>query len=353
MSRLPLALVLAACHGTTSTPSTPDPTTPDAATADYVHDVGLEGAPFTLDDPACTHMTGYTYCQDVVYSVVDSYAGTPDYGLKLDIYAPDIARTQKVPALLYIHGGGWLAGSNHEVMGDYLNYVQQGYIVASVEYRLTAHPYPTLTGVSFPQNLQDVKTAVRWLRVKAGALVDSDRIISYGFSAGAHLSSMVATTSDIPEFEGRGDPAIPSTVKAAVGLSTPLDFHLFEPSNPPLSPQCPPQPPPQAGGTPAIGVALLIGTDPNDWTSQVNNPMLDTVSAMHYLDANDAPMMIFYGTCDQVVPYMGGEEMVALSQQVGAHVTGFESPMAMHSGTLGAPGAKDALAAFLATQLGQ
>jgi acetyl esterase/lipase len=337
--------VVAACHNDAMPGD--DDTNPDGSPPPtFVDDPGLDGAPFTLDDASCSEQSGHILCDDVVFSVVD---GT---SLHLDLQVPLAARTGRVPAIMYVHGGGWLAGSWNEFGLDVPTYLAAGYAVLSVEYRLTADPFPNRTGIQFPQNLQDVKTAVRWLRIKAAGFIDADRILAYGFSAGAHLVSVLGTTAGDAEFEGRGDPSISSTPNGVVALSAPLDFHLFFPMNPPLDASCPPQDPPRPGGTPADGVSLLLGVDPASFETLADSPKLEWVTAMSYVSASTSPMLLFAGTCDQTVPYAGLAEMAAAAQAVGAPVETFLAQGAKHGGTLGSPEAKAKLAAFIAARLG-
>ena len=338
-----LTLLFGACSGPAAAPP-PDsgPNAPDASS--FVHDPGLEGPPFRLDDSKCTALADRIVCTDVLFSTVD---GTE---LLLDLFAPLAARSQRVPAIMYVHGGGWLAGSHAAAGLDIDTFIAAGDVVLSIDYRLTAmHGDPQMpTGIVFPQNLQDVKTAVRWLRTKAGDFVDPDRILAYGFSAGAHLVSLLGTTASVAAFEGRGDPTIPSSVRAVVGLSTPIDFHLFVPQNPPLADTCPPQPPPGPGGTPSIGISLLIG---GDFADPANSAKLDEVSALTYIDASSAPMKLFAGTCDQVVPYTGAKALVDLGTARGAQVSEHVTDGAFHGGTLSTPDAKQELGTFIAAQL--
>lgn len=351
---LAISFSLAACSGKGddgTDPGSPDatpppPPIPDAG--DYIHDPGLEGAPFSLDDPACVDGPNKITCSEITYSVVDE----PDPGttLELMLYLPSVARTTRVPVIVYIHGGGWLSGDYHDPGLTLDDYLAAGYAVADVEYRLTTyHGDPDMpTGITFPQNLQDVKTAVRWFRTKGSGFIDPDRILIYGFSAGAHLASLMATTADVPAFDGRGDPSVPTSVRAAVGLSTPIDFHMFVPENPPLAETCPPQDPPGPGGTPAIGVSLLIG---GDFADPANSAKLDEVSALTYIGASSAPLQLFAGTCDQVVPYAGAAELVDVGTARGATVSEHLTDGAEHGQTLSTPEARQILNDFLTAQL--
>src|SRR5437763_1668356 len=66
---------------------------------------------------------------------------------------------------------------------------ENGYVGLSIDYLLSNDGHR----VTWPQNLHDCKTAVRWLRKNADRLrVDPDHIGVIGGSAGGHLSAMVA-----------------------------------------------------------------------------------------------------------------------------------------------------------------
>lgn len=348
-----LTLTAAACSSPGGPSAADDTTAPDAApptadAADYIHDPGLDGPPFSLDDPACTQLADQIDCSEIVYSTVDQPAAGTD--LHLMLFVPPSARTAPVPVIVYVHGGGWLAGDYHQPGLRTEDYLAAGIAVADVEYRLTTYAGDPdrPTGIVFPQNLQDLKTAVRWFRIKAGGFIDPDRILIYGFSAGAHLASLMATTASVPAFDGRGDPSVPTSVRAAVGLSTPVDFHMFVPQNPPLDPSCPPQDPPGPGGTPAIGISLLIG---GDFADPANSAALDALSALTYIGASAAPLQLFAGTCDQTVPYMGAAELVDLGTARGAQVSEHVTEGAFHGQTLSTPEAQQILADFIAAQL--
>lgn len=119
---------------------------------------------------------------------------------KLDLAMPANFGSELRPAVVIVHGGGWAFGSKSVDVYQKMMvaYAQKGYVTINVEYRLTGE-------AEFPACIEDVKCAVRWLRAHAKELnVDPDRIGSYGHSAGAHLSLMLAMVSDTAKLEGDG-----------------------------------------------------------------------------------------------------------------------------------------------------
>lgn len=132
--------------------------------------------------------------KDIPYREGDSEAW------KLDLAMPQNFGGETRPALVIVHGGGWAGGSkNVDVYQKMMvDYAQKGYVTINVEYRLTGE-------APFPACIEDVKCAVRWLRAHAEELnVDPNRIGSYGHSAGAHLSLMLAMAPESAGLEGDG-----------------------------------------------------------------------------------------------------------------------------------------------------
>ena len=107
---------------------------------------------------------------------------------KADLYLPlEIPKGRRVPAVVIIHGGGFTGGKRDAArelnIGGTL--ARNGYIGMSIDYVLAAPGKPT-----WPQNLHDCKTAVRWLRANAERLqIDPEHIGVIGGSAGGTLAS--------------------------------------------------------------------------------------------------------------------------------------------------------------------
>ncbi len=113
---------------------------------------------------------------------------------KADLYIPKgISPDTRLPAVLWIHGGGWNGGQRDakREINVCSTLAANGYVAMSIDYKLTQGGTETV----WPTNLQDCKTAVRWLRKNADRLqIDPRHIGVMGGSAGGHLASMVALT---------------------------------------------------------------------------------------------------------------------------------------------------------------
>src|SRR5437879_1453667 len=103
----------------------------------------------------------------------------------LDILQPTAKATGKRPGVIVIHGGGWTGGTKEsQIQPMCLRYVEKGYVVANVEYRLAK-------AALAPAAVTDALNAARWFRKHAKQYnVDKQRIVVTGSSAGGNLALM-------------------------------------------------------------------------------------------------------------------------------------------------------------------
>lgn len=145
---------------------------------------------------------------------------------RMDIYVPAAGFARPVPAVVHVHGGGWVSGSRTrgvwfaEMLPALL---ARGFLVASVDYRLA----PTF---KYPAQIQDVKCAVRHLRANALRYgLDPGAIGVIGSSAGGQLAGLLGTTDVVPGIGDVGDfPGVSSRTQAVVALSPITDFTAID-----------------------------------------------------------------------------------------------------------------------------
>jgi acetyl esterase/lipase len=114
-----------------------------------------------------------------------AYAQHDGVELAGDLYLPK--GKKDAPALVAVHGGGWVQGarSAFQYWGPYL--AARGIAMFSLSYRLATK------GKTFPQAVQDVLAGVQFVRGKAGEFgIDPARIGLMGASAGGHLAALAA-----------------------------------------------------------------------------------------------------------------------------------------------------------------
>ena len=194
-----------------------------------------------------------------------------------------------MPAVIYIHGGGWIGGSYKG--GPLLHLAQNGYFAASIEYRLS-------NVAKWPAQIEDCKLAVRWLRANAAKYhVDPNRIGVWGESAGGHLVTCLGTMADVKDYEGTGGyPGVSSAVQAVVDFYGPTDFTVHGIYTPEASQL----------------TQGLFGV-PRD-----ENPGLwKSGSPIDYVKAGDPPMLLVHGDSDELVPLAQSTAFDAALTQAG------------------------------------
>ncbi len=114
---------------------------------------------------------------------------------RLDAYLPN--GTGPFPAIIYLHGGGWVAGNRSDFAAIASLYALRGIAGFSIDYTLST-PY---NNSAWPQNLKDVIAALEFVRENAAVYhVDPEKIAVLGSSAGAQLASLVGTVSGDESF---------------------------------------------------------------------------------------------------------------------------------------------------------
>lgn len=139
-----------------------------------------------------------------------AYATLGGTELSLDIYR---APRRNAPVVLYAHGGGWTR-SDKRTDGErrLAPLAAHGVTVVSVDYGLAPRAV-------FPQQVHDLKGAVRWVRAQGPRLgLDTARLGVWGASAGAYLGSLLALSEGDAVLEGTvgGNLAYSSAVQAVV-----------------------------------------------------------------------------------------------------------------------------------------
>jgi len=225
------------------------------------------------------------------------YVSNPHERQHLDLYLP--ATTKPAPLILWVHGGAWRAGSKEDKVP--LEYLADGYAVASINYRLSQHAV-------FPAQLEDCKAAVRWLRAHAEQFkLDPHRFGAWGRSAGGHLVALLGVTGGRSEFTVGEHLDLSDRVQAVVDYFGPTDFLQMDLQRPPDG---------MIHNTPDSPESQLVGgfiVDHPDRVARAN--------PITYVTREVPPFLIVHGDQDPVVPHHQSELLVAALQQTGADVT--------------------------------
>jgi dienelactone hydrolase len=186
--------------------------------------------------------------RDAVFSAVTktsdlTYGSAPDANgnpvdLKLDLYQPTGDTEDERPALVWAHGGSFIAGDKTNVVPvDVANtFAKLGYVVVSINYRLLApagcasNPGQIACINAALKAQEDGQAAVRWLRANADTYgIDPSRIGFGGESAGGITATLVGLRSDAPG--SSGNPGYPSDIGGFVSVSGGLPQGLFATSD--------------------------------------------------------------------------------------------------------------------------
>ncbi|MFY0990544.1 alpha/beta hydrolase fold domain-containing protein [Halomonas sp. C05BenzN] len=258
------------------------------------------------------------------------YADTDDPRQRLDLYLPEAPNDDRLPVILFFHGGDGRQGGKAAGAERLMPFVASGdYAAVSVGYRPSQE-------ARWPARLHDGKAAIRWVKANADDHgLDVDRLAVWGRGAGAHLALMLGMTGDVPELEGELGPhdEVASDVAAVVNFFGVTDMRAFVE---------------QSSGddrsTPGGAQALLSGGE-----RFASEEQAVAASPVTYVGGDDPPVLTLHGDEDAVVPYDQAVRLdVALTDAgVGSHF--ITVPGAGHGGF--PPEAEERVAIFLSRVL--
>jgi acetyl esterase/lipase len=214
--------------------------------------------------------------EDVVYAEVD---GVP---LRYDHYRP-LGVDGLAPAVVFVHGGGWMRGDPSQAAGNALHFARRGIATIALSYRLApAH--------RFPAPLDDVRHGLRHVRAHAAELgIDPTRLVLLGLSAGAHLAMLAHLARD----EASLRPAVPAAlrdvgedVRAVVAHYGPYDLTRRTPLPPELD---------------MIGALLGPRDRDPEWARMA--------SPLHHAARVSVPVLLIHGTGDTLVSYRESQRL--------------------------------------------
>lgn len=226
--------------------------------------------------------------------------------LKLFVFPPEAHEAGDCrPAMVWIHGGGWMAG-NAEAFFPHARYsASRGAVGVSIDYRLVKVGGPVIADC-----IADCKSAIRYLRAHADSLgIDTNKIAVLGDSAGGHLAACLGT------IDGFDDPADEVSVSAKVNLMV-----LY---NPVLDLRAGGTASPEAGGGGfhkfAIGGAALgKKATPDDMKPTAESIALaGKISPLANVRSGAPPCLVMHGLDDQVVPAARSAKFAELMEKEG------------------------------------
>lgn len=198
---------------------------------------------------------------------------------KLDLYLPADAKGL-LPLIIWVHGGGWQSGGKENCLPLRQGYLERGYALASIGYRLSGDAV-------FPAQIEDCKAAIRWLRAHAKSYaLDTQRFAVWGSSAGGHLAALIGTSGGVAGFDVGTHLDQSSRVQAVCDFYGPTDFQVFVTT---------PGYESHAGADSPESKLLGGRVAEQRETARLANPVT-------HVSADDPPFLIVHGSADRTVP---------------------------------------------------
>ncbi|MBN2061995.1 MAG: alpha/beta hydrolase [Deltaproteobacteria bacterium] len=208
--------------------------------------------------------------------------------LKIDIFTPNVNEHTQT-AIILLHGGGWQHGdkSMMSLFGPEL--ARYGFVAFAPEYRLLGES-------PWPAQIEDVKSAIRWVRANAAEWnINPDKIAVEGFSAGGHLALMAGGTPHDREYKGNDNTSVSDAVSAVIAFFPPAEFTVAEP----------------LPGN--IEAQVLLGDDPNEHQAR-------RISPIHLISKDFPPTFLLHGTADKMVPHVTSMRLYSELERYGVPV---------------------------------
>lgn len=215
-------------------------------------------------------------------------------GQKLTLLRPWIPEgdTRKFPLIVFVQGSAWTTPNLEYEIPQLSELARKGYAIATVCHRDSSKGYPV------PAFLQDVKTAIRYLRANAEKYrIDPERVGIWGTSSGGNTSLLVAVTGDFPEYKTEEYKEVSDSIKFAVSCFGPTDMlnrmQVFSENMPQEMKEMAKR---LAGDRNVAEVAAEM------------SPLLRLKEGVTY-----PPMLLLHGDADKLVPY---EQSVAMYERL-------------------------------------
>lgn len=209
-----------------------------------------------------------------------------------DVYLPqrpvgsDSDADRRLPVVLVVHGGGWVTGNKWTMDRHARELAKRGFAAVSINYRLAP-------ACKFPDQVDDIRSALVWIAANAKKYsFDTQRVGLYGYSAGGHLVSLVATLADEPWDKVRqttswrqDDPRwseLPAVRAVCIG-GPPTDFRQLPPDN--------------------TALAFFLGG-----TRREVPDVYSAASPICFTSPQDPPFEIIHGEADLIVPVSNAKD---------------------------------------------
>ena len=263
------------------------------------------------NNPTLAGLAGWT--RDVVYS---TETGTPLTLQMLRPWAVDdpVCADKRWPTIVFVQGSAWTFPDVGYELPQLAGFARKGYIVVTLVHR------SSVDGHKAPAFLEDVKTAIRFLRKNADTWrVDADRIGIWGTSSGGNTALLAGLTGDDETYRTQEHAGCSDAVKTVVDCFGPSDlFALFSQGVPETD----------ENGDPSIFIRLF-GDTKEEQTERLK--CMDPISMVHS-GRSYPPFLLLHGDKDELVPYDQSEKMAQVLCEHDVHTELVRVEGAPHEG---------------------
>lgn len=238
------------------------------------------------------YLEGINVRENVVYRTLGNRE------LKVDIYYPKSNLSERFPAVLLIHGGGWVSGSKENQRPMAQRLAQEGFVAITIEYRLSQEaPYPA--------GVIDVKAALNWIRKNAAEFhLDKNKVAVLGASAGAQLATLVGVSPGLSIYK-ENDCKISDEVQAIVNIDGIVSF---------IHPEA------EESGIAGLWLGGLEDENPANWKE---------ASPLEYVDKNTPPTIFINSAQPRF--HAGRDDMIKILNSYGIYSEVHTLPKTPHS----------------------
>jgi acetyl esterase/lipase len=219
-------------------------------------------------------------------------------------------REPAAPVLVYIHGGAWVMGEKRQQGIPMMHeLVSRGWVCVAINYGLSPK-------VTWPTHIVDCKRAVAWVREHIDEYGGDPGFIAVaGGSAGGHLSSLLALTPNVPEWQP-GFEELDTSVDACVPSYGVFDMTVA----------------PDLSGAYGPGLLEMLESKVMKVTQQEDPTLFEAASPDHRVTGSAPPMFVLHGANDTLVPPSVARHFVAeLRARSQSTVCSVELPCAQHA----------------------
>ena len=213
----------------------------------------------------------------------------------------------KRPLIVFIQGSGWTHPRPHMELPQLSMFARRGFVVASVIHRNAVEGHP------FPAYLEDVKTAVRFLRAHADEYgIDENRVCAWGTSSGGNAALLLGLTPNDERYETREYADFSDEICAVVDFFGPTEIRELTryPLEDPMWKEI---------------FNGLAGKNDHEEVMRGMSPLYEVKNGVPC-----PPMLIVHGDADQLVPFRQSERMAERLSETGNEVTLVRVPGADH-----------------------